>query len=225
MKLGELVPDDTRRELIKLERRVAFAMGQLTMKEYVHTRGESCFDDIMREFGWILASRSREMDWKGIDRIYKLGFAEVYVQIKSSNLGIKVSRGKTYEVWNWDVFKKKLRLPVRIYKEKNCFLGLVGLDVHEKNYAGTKLVIAGKRIKRFIEARKPIVGLIPGNKVIGHFKDKSSGTRSITKYKNSKSPAKWNEYFDRENMAELLLKEFKRQTRERESDEGSSAKI
>jgi hypothetical protein len=188
------------------------------MAEYVDKSGVSHFNNLMRELGWVFMGDSREADLKGVDGTYKLGYATVYVQIKSANLVTEFandSTRKSYRRWHWEIFSKGKTLRIEFYREKNCFLGLVGLDVTEAPYTETNLTIRGEKPKLFIEAKEFEIGLIPGNMVIEHFQEAAPKSHEITLKENSKSM--WNKYFDRENIEELLLKEFERQTKNQPS--------
>ena len=190
--------------LRKFKLTIAQIIPQLTIDQYVGKHGQSVCDDLMGSLGWIMF-RSEEADLKKVDRVYQLGCAAIYVQIKSANL---TTEG-TYRRWHWNIFDPKKGLPVEFYKEKDSFLVLVGLDIHEV-YTETPLTIMGERVKEFVEAKKPKVGLIPGSKVIEHFEGKSEKTHNITLKENSIS--QWDRYFSHENIRYLLLEEFKRQT-------------
>lgn len=188
--------------------------------EYVDRGGVRHFDSLMGELGWVPIGDSREADWKRVDQTYQLGCAVVYIQIKSANLSKMLDRRyqppKIYERWHWKIIRKGKQLPINFYKEKDCFLSCVGLNVHEEIYAKTRLMIHGNPVKKFIELEKPEMGLIPGGKVVGYFENRSAGTRSIGRYKNAKKPSKWDKYFGRENIEKLLIEEFERQTKERQ---------
>lgn len=195
--------------------KVRYAVPQLTIKEYVDRRGVSIFKDLLRKLGWILIGESLEADWKSIDLTYKLGYALVHIQVKSANLVTEFEKDPTrtsYRRWHWEIFRKKKGLRVEFYKEKNCFLGLVGLDVHEEIYTETKLRISKEEVGYFIEEKEQKIGLIPGSRVIRHFKEKAKKSNKISLKENSVS--QWTKYFSYENIKQLLFQEFERQMKD-----------
>jgi len=186
----------------------------LTTAEFTDNCGVNHFNSLMKKLGWVFMGDSREADLKGVDGTYKLGYATIYVQIKSANLVVNSPSKKR---WHWNIFSKKETLPIEFYGEKDCFLGLVGLDIIEMPYTETDLTIKGKRPIQFIEAKEPKIGVIPGDMVIKHFQKDARKSNKITLGENSRS--KWSEYFDREdreNTKKLLLREFERQTKIRD---------
>ncbi len=187
------------------------------MKEYVDFAGVDHFKDLLRRLGWVLIGESREADLKGVDLTYTLGRALVHIQVKSASLVTEFEKDPnktTYRRWHWEVFVKESGLRVEFYREKSCFLGLVGLDVHEGIYSQTKLRILDNRVQHFVEAKQPRIGLIPGSRVIKHFTEKAKKSTSISLKEVSVS--QWDRYFGYQNVRRLLIREFERQMKERD---------
>lgn len=172
-----------------------------SIDQFVNYQGVDRFKCFIRSLGWIVTDVTPAADAAGIDLMARIEHAKIDIQIKCSNLmAVEDKRdGSWTNQWNWNIFKKELR--IKFYKERDSFLGLVGLYVKE--------VSLGYDIKHFIELMKPMIGLIPGSEVIRHFGKGALKRGKITMIKGSDS--RWTKYFQFEYIEGLLHAGFERQ--------------
>jgi hypothetical protein len=75
----------------------------------------------MLELGWTSLGKTREADQKGVDATFKLGYATIYLQIKSANFITEFAndpKRKPYRRWHWEIFEKGKQLLTGFYTAK-----------------------------------------------------------------------------------------------------------
>jgi hypothetical protein len=159
--------------------------------------------------GW-RPMKSEQMDNQKVDSTFRLGRAEIDIQLKSSKL--KAGR------WNWNVFSPRVNRrekEIEFYKQPYDFLFLAGLYFEEIDSLdptdSIKYAVKRAEIQRF--------ALIPGKVVLDYFAEKSPHARVLSLSRKKLLEGKYlelNEYFGTGKICSLLENTKKQQEEEQE---------
>jgi hypothetical protein len=165
--------------------------------------GECRLQSVMAGLGWRFVGHTKDSDNQGVDYVYRLGTAEIDIQLKSSRLNLK------RETWDWKVFSGKKRLDMKFYDRAYTFLFL----------AGIKLVnFEDDAFMEIASYDLPQVALIPGKVVVKYFTNKTSSNRislSLESLTEEKKPF-WKDFLGVENIYKLLVETKIKQEEEEE---------
>jgi hypothetical protein len=175
----------------------------LEKSEVTDNIGECRLQSVMAGLGWRFVGHTRDSDNQKVDYVYRLGNAEIDIQLKSSRLNLKK------ETWDWEIFDDEAVLDMKFYDRAYTFLFLAGIKLEN---------IEGEASLEFASRHLPQVALIPGKVVVKYFKEKTVSNRislSMKSLKDKKYPI-WNDYFGVKNIYKLLVKTKMKQEEEEE---------
>jgi len=156
--------------------------------------GEEIFSALVTlKFGWT-PIQAGGLDKGGVDREFRLGNTIIETQIKTGSMAVDGS-------WFFDISRADGTLDVEFYAENpRAYLILIGLHC-----SWEKL-----RVSRDpLQTQKTIL-MIPGKKVVEHFKNRKTYTISITYKKLEENEYKWLEGTN--NLTKIFADEYRKQT-------------
>jgi hypothetical protein len=182
-------------------RRVA---DPLSLSETTNHVGEAHLESTMARFHWRLSGKTEDMDNQKVDYTYRLGKAEIEIQLKSRNIDLDSKN------WQWVIYPSDKEIDKKFYDAAYTFLCLVGIKIVE-NEDGF--------YEEFIDGNFPQIALIPGKDVVKYFTDKSLKTGVMSVSLNTllaKNHPFFKDYFGENNIQKMLVNTQNQQEEEAE---------